>query len=120
MPQCAPMLLEALPPGPHRAAADTGHALEPELAIVRRLAGADVQPILEVRQQLVAAAHVASSALTDADRVVGGWLEAKLGVKGRHAVNLVCRDPGCRGELAHGFLRQIAVTLLDFLQHRDQ
>jgi len=106
--------------GREGAASHARHAFQTELAVRSHLAGRDAEPLLEVVQDLMTAAHMAGCALADVNRMLGWRLKSEVSVEARQSVDLVFRHSGRGGEYPQRVFGQVTVALLDFLEARNQ
>ena len=76
--------------GREGAGAQAHHALQAELVVGCGLTRFNPQLVGERLNQLLATAHMAGGAFTDAQTVLAGRIETELGVKGGDAIDIVC------------------------------
>ena len=102
------------------AAAEAADGLDGEHAVVGGRVDADAELLLELLDEVVAAAQVAGGAEADLDDVLAGLLELEEVVEGDDAVDLRERDLQELARLDRDRARDVAVGLLHLVQHHDQ
>ena len=106
--------------GADGAAAEAGHRLQRELAVLRRLPGRDVELALELLQDLRAAPDVAGRPQADEAGVLAPRLEAEGPVEGGHADDVDEGHAQGLGDLAERFRREVVEGLLDVEEDGDE
>src|SRR5512146_722387 len=104
----------------HAAGSQALHATQGIASVGARLATPDGQPLLQVRQQMVAAAEVARDAGADVDDVTARRLAKVHRVEGDDGLDLVALAAGDLGDRGDPFRCDVALLLLGQVQAEER